>query len=134
MAKKKKAAKTNPNQVVVKVTGGALPSSLCFVAGEILARASEVVRLASAFNSRKGGAEDTKAALRYAAQELYVLQKNFPLTSGKIAPIERRFEELAKSKLKGKEDAAVSSALNDAVREIEILRKKARVGCNVNRV
>jgi len=126
MAKKAAKAKTSSSQVVVKVTGGALPSSLCFVAGRLIARAQGAIDSVYTTHVGKAYPLRQKSALVDAALALQAIRENFPLTKEKISPIEQNLAKLVKGK-----NVPIGDMVKQAARELAILERKARQGCNV---
>lgn len=128
MAKKKATKKANSNQVVVKITGGALPSNLCYRAGQVLAAArASLVGVALAVENN-GASSEKDRRVKGALIAMQGVIQEFPLTKGTVLPVQKEL-----GKLSGK---STSKAIKDVVHRasgvLATLEGKARVGCNVH--
>jgi hypothetical protein len=123
MAKKKRLIPKPRNKVVVKVTGAALPSSLCLSAGHAIGTVEE--RLSHLNYELTSGSKPSEIqnSIQNVAWGLGMIAAQFPLTEKTLKPLREKFYSRT---LKGE---ALRTAILEAQVEMGDLKHKAKQGC-----
>jgi hypothetical protein len=124
---KKKAQRKGRNQVVAKVTGGALPSPICFSAGRAIGGAEARLNHLKYELDRGSAREEILESAQGVGVAFGAIGAEFPLTDKTLKPLREKFFS------KTLKDAKLKEAVRQGLREIADLKRKAQIGCNVPR-
>ena len=116
-------AKKNKNQVVVKVTGAALPSRLCLAAGHAIGTVEARLNHLNYELSSGSKPSEIRESAQNVAIGLGMIAVQFPLTEKSLKPLREKFYS------RTLKDAALKAAVREAIEKVGDLKIQAEQGC-----